>query len=38
MICAVSRHDPRTSTTATGLANAGVPMIDRVAGLMNQLR
>ncbi|MGJ6979171.1 serine hydrolase domain-containing protein [Aestuariimicrobium soli] len=35
---AVSRHDPRTSTTVTGLANAGVPMIDRVAGLMNQLR
>ncbi|GAA5198353.1 serine hydrolase domain-containing protein [Microbacterium jejuense] len=35
-VTAVSRHDPRTGTTVTGLANIEVPMFARVAALMAQ--
>lgn len=37
-VTAVSRHDPRTGTTVTGLANAEVPTFTRVKTLMEAVR
>ena len=37
-VTAVSRHDPRTGTTVTGLANVEAPTFDRVRALMATVR